>query len=110
MISAEEIIRKIVLDNVEDKQGVKATLLAVKVASGALPYTPDDYDLPNLLDKMVRAGEIVEIEYILPSMPERIKSFLLPAGTKIRSLRGGGVVFMFTPDGMLSHVESVPPV
>lgn len=40
-------------------------------------------NLMNLLDQMVAAGRIVEVEYVVPSMDYRIKSLYFPAGTTV---------------------------
>ena len=37
----------------------------------------------DILNEAIRIGAILEIEYTLPFLSFRIKSFLLPAGTKI---------------------------
>ena len=69
----------IILDLVTSKQGCKATELAVEIATKA------DIDLVQTL---VTEGRLVEIEYVLPNMPYRIKSFLLPKDTQIRVCNG----------------------
>lgn len=43
----------------------------------------DGFNVIDLIDEMVKAGDLVEVEYILPTMNYRVKSFLLPKGTKI---------------------------
>lgn len=45
-------------------------------------------DLPVLIDQMVKDRELVEVEYIVPCMSYRIKSFYLPAGSEIVSVKG----------------------
>jgi len=42
------------------------------------------FDIPELLNEMVKEGQIMEIEYVLPEMNWRVKSFYLPAGTEAR--------------------------
>lgn len=44
-----------------------------------------EFDI-DIIDEMVSAGELVEIEYVLPTMNYRVKSFLLPAGTEVRKV------------------------
>lgn len=45
-------------------------------------------DIPELLEELVRENKLVEIEYILPQWNNTVKSFFLPVGTEIRSIRG----------------------
>jgi hypothetical protein len=66
--------------------GCKATELAAREEM-AHWHDESDRSLPDVLEEMVRAGELVEVEYVLPNHPERTKSFLLPKGTEVR-LRG----------------------
>ena len=72
----ERLVEKIV-----GLQGIKATAL---VSIPEIAVDLQEFDIPDLLDELVGEGKILEIEYNLPEMPERIKSFYLPAGTKVR--------------------------
>lgn len=40
-------------------------------------------DITNLLEEMVEEGLIMEVQYVLPHLPNRIKSFYLPKGTEV---------------------------
>ena len=53
------------------------------VQPGIKPIDIQPSDLPMLLEEMVSEGHIREIEYILPQMDYRTKSFYLPAGTEV---------------------------
>lgn len=44
-----------------------------------------------LLEELVAEGELVEIEYCSPEHPYRIKSFYLPKGSKVVTIRYGTV-------------------
>jgi len=82
MSEQEEIRRRVkneIVSIVESLQGCKATRLAMDAAR--LPDCPDDF--PTLLQELINSGEVVEVEYTLPNMPYRIKSFLLPKGTSV---------------------------
>ena len=70
---------KLVCQVVEEKQGCKATELAadVRIATAGR-------DLPEAIERLVEKGELLEIEYVLPTLNFRIKSFLLPKGTEIK--------------------------
>jgi len=80
--------KTLVLSKVEEIQGCKATVLAVTIASTSeqmeslLPYP-----LPELIEELIEEGRLIEIEYALPTMSYRIKSFLLPEGSLVR-IRG----------------------
>jgi len=75
----EEEQKNLILNLVISKQGCKATELAVEIAGKA------DFEL---ISKLVIERRLVEIEYILPYMPYRIKSFLLPKNTQTRIWNG----------------------
>lgn len=74
----ETKLTAIILQGVSN--GVKATELAAQVASHTLIDT-DQYML--LVQKLIDDGEIVEVEYVLPEMAYRAKSFYLPKGAKV---------------------------
>ena len=44
------------------------------------------YDVTILLDALVTNGEIIEIEYTVPTMNYRVKSMYFPAGSEITIL------------------------
>lgn len=64
---------------------IKATELAVLVASSEEGSRINRADhISDVIDQLVWAGEIIEVEYVLPHMNYRCKSMLFPAGTKVR--------------------------
>lgn len=73
-----EIVEKIV----NNRNGIKATELA------ALSDVRDVKDLVQTIECLVQNGRIVEVEYVLPNISYRIKSFLLPKGTQIQTRTG----------------------
>ena len=80
--AAKALVKQVV----KEKQGCKAvelvTFVAMEMAKS--PSTSDiDVDLPELIETMTKEGELVEVEYVLPNMDYRVKSFLLPKGTEI---------------------------
>jgi hypothetical protein len=86
-------IKQAIKEIVESVQGLKATELAAKEELNVLLKEKEtvagvecEFDLPELLEEMVVEGMILEVEYVLPSLPH-MKSFYLPAGTRINSLR-----------------------
>ena len=58
---------------------IKVMSLIPKMAE----YLKSGGDLLGTIDKMVDSGELVEVNYILPTMSYREKSILFPKGTKI---------------------------
>lgn len=69
--------------------GIKNTdiVLELSLYCAAFPEL-SKMDIPELLEELVQENRLVEIEYVLPSMEYRIKSFYLPAGTEITNVRG----------------------
>lgn len=70
--------KSLIVSTIVERQGLKATELASVpdlVLSG--------WEVPELVDELVRDGQLVEVEYVLPYMDWRVKSFLLPPGTKV---------------------------
>lgn len=67
------MIKEKILEAVTHMQGCKALTLIAEVRGA----------LPELITELIDSGDLREIEYILPTMPYRIKSFLLPKGTDI---------------------------
>lgn len=64
--------------------GIKATALAAEpdIAIGL-----QEFNIPELLDELVQEKRLIEIEYALPDMDWRLKSFYLPVGTTV-SIKG----------------------
>lgn len=77
-------------------QGVKSTTLMAHLEVHDLPENPQER-----IDQLVESGHLVEIEYILPAttnpmVSDRVKSFLLPAGTRIK-VKGAVEGMVLTP-------------
>lgn len=98
-------LRSAIIRCVSGAQGIKSTALVAEVATFIGGHAVDS-DLCKMLDTLIAEGDIIEIEYTLPELEYRVKSFLLPKGSKIRSLQNGDASFMFTPDGTPSHVDN----
>jgi len=64
---------------VYDLQGCKATVLVTELA-----VDNPKIDWPSILQEAIRDKQVVEVEYILPELNYRIKSFILPKGTEVR--------------------------
>lgn len=68
--------KQVLVDKIVGLQGLKATELATEVA-----VELQEFDVPKLLDELVAEKRIIEIQYTLPDMNWRHKSFYFPAGT-----------------------------
>ena len=71
-------VKNLIVQMVTDLQGVKATKLAAELIPVWL-----EYDAPELFEELVEEGQLVEIEYVLPEMNFRCKSFYFPKVTKV---------------------------
>lgn len=78
-MTTEEVKDRLV-EEIVSAQGIKGPHLAA--AEDILSM--EDFDFPQVLDELVAEGRVVEVEYVLPTMSYRAKSFFLPAGTKVR--------------------------
>jgi len=96
--------REFVTEKVEG--GIKATALVadiqVAMCEGRLPNV-SGFDILCFIDQLVSEGEIVEVEYILPSMNFRIKSLYLPKGAEVRVNSSGRAI-------LCKHANECPAV
>ena len=77
-----EEFKQMIVDTVTQKQGCKATeLMGERAVVQAM--LDANSDTITAIEDLVKSGELVEIEYILPTIPYRIKSFLLPRGSSV---------------------------
>jgi hypothetical protein len=72
-----------IVTTIESLQGCKSTQLA---AESNLINVFSNFDLVSLIDEMIKEELLVEIEYVLPNMDWRCKSFLLPAKSQVRTI------------------------
>ncbi len=73
-------MRKIILDKVNNSTGIKAVELVVAVQTEVKSeFQHDEY--VKTIEELVSSKEIVELDYILPSMNYRVKSLYFPKGT-----------------------------
>jgi hypothetical protein len=79
MNNYEEIITRIV----NSSQGIKGVDLSLKVMEEINPHKFSIEEYNKALDELTKTNQILEIEYILPQMDYRIKSFFLPSGTEL---------------------------
>lgn len=86
MIAAD--IKSKILDIVSDKPGIKGVDLTLDVLQLLLEHEnncddPKSELAVGLINELVLQGEIVEVEYVLPTMTYRIKSLYFPKGTEV---------------------------
>lgn len=74
--------KEAILNIINTRQGVKSVNLALDVMSLTNPISFDDIPYQKELAELVKSGEIIELEYILPDMDYRVKSIYFPKGTK----------------------------
>jgi hypothetical protein len=74
----EELQLDLVEEFVNSKHGIKG----IEIASEPQIVLLVD-DLPQLLNKLVAANRIVELEYVTPDMNYRTKSIYFPKGTEL---------------------------
>jgi len=43
------------------------------------------FDLVEIIEEMIKENELIEIEYTIPQLDYRVKSFYLPKGSKLES-------------------------
>lgn len=85
IVTAQEV-KDLMCQLVYDSLGMKATELVTKLAislSESKSTINEDIDVIALLKEIVDSRELVEVEYVLPNMEHRIKSFLLPKGSSV---------------------------
>lgn len=70
-----------VVQIVEAAQGIKGAELSARLATEFLDLQGEE--ILQHIFHMIENGELVEIEYELPAMRYRTKSFILPRGTTI---------------------------
>lgn len=88
MITKEELKNKIV-EVITEVQGCKATELVTKSQFGLdMIQGLEVHDLPTLLAELLHERRLVEVEYVLPQLNFRAKSFLLPAGVEVKINKG----------------------
>ena len=83
-------VKDLILHFVGLNGAIKATDLAFQVTEAwcSQPNVPQRIDFVAVLEQLVKDGEVVEVEYVLPSQPHRIKTVIFPKGTEITYPKG----------------------
>lgn len=74
-----------VVEIVKENPGIKSTELAAKLTIKKCENNlkVEGSEIVKAIDDAAKEGLIIEMEYILPSTPYRIKSIYFPADTKL---------------------------
>lgn len=74
-----------VVEIVKENPGIKSTELATKLTIKKCENSlkVEGHEIVKAIDEAVTEGLILEIEYVLPSMPYRITSVYFPTNTKL---------------------------
>ncbi len=77
-------LKVFIVKKVTEANGIKGTQLVADIAiEPGIRECLGTHEIPDLLDELVSEGSIVEIEFIVPRMTYKIKSFYLPKGSEI---------------------------
>ena len=81
----KEALSETVVRLVREIGGVKISELAAAMTDYAA-HQGSDVETEQIIDAItvaIKAGDIIEIAYVLPNLESRVELFLLPKGTKI---------------------------
>jgi len=79
--TSKVFIKDTILQIVNEKQGIKAVELVLKVMDIVNPARFNLEEYNEGLTQLIHNREIIELEYILPNMENRVKSIYFPKGT-----------------------------
>jgi len=77
-------IQETIIKIVNESPAIKGVDLVVEVMQEIPISERQNADVPGEIEKLVKLGKIIEIEYILPTENDRIKTIYFPLGTSIR--------------------------
>lgn len=73
----------IITDTVAELQGCKATTLIAKLGKEHPELFTSGLDIIAIVEELAKKHRLREVEYILPGLSYKVKSFFLPAETEI---------------------------
>ena len=79
------MIKDLIKKTVNENQGIKATELAISVTT-VLFEEKQEWTLDQFfkaMEELAHEKEIVEVNYVLPTMDYKVKSIYFPKGTKV---------------------------
>lgn len=80
---SKEEVKQLLADHLRGKQGLKGVELASQAA-----HILGKESFHEVIEELIVEGKVVEIEYSVPSIPYRLKSFFLPEGSVVHRVRG----------------------
>lgn len=100
---------QLIIELVSNKPGIKGTELVTEVVSAyykseLVSPTGSDETTIESINHLVKKGELVEVEYVLPTMTYRVKSLYFPKGTEILP-RTSAAVDYATDEGTAGSVK-----
>ena len=80
--------KDVILEIVNERQGDKGTVIAAACAKRFIKEQMKVEDFPALLDELVQAKQLLEVEYRLPphcgqNLSYKVKSFYLPSNSQV---------------------------
>lgn len=79
--------KNLACDILAGRQGLKATELVADERIAEFNAT-HEIDVATALEELVAEKRVLEIEYTVPNLPERLKSFYLPMGSIVTRIAG----------------------
>lgn len=78
---AETSLKDAIINLVEVSSGLKGTDLVIKLMdiTGPTQFSHDMF--LRVIGKLIKEGEVIELEYVLPHMDYRVKSIFFPKKT-----------------------------
>ena len=88
-------IEEAIISSITLNQGMKETALVadLEVLSYFVELDLRFSLLLEVVDALIREEKILCIEYVLPNLPDRVKTFLFPPGTKL-GIPPGSTVYL----------------
>jgi len=77
-------IQETIIKIVNESPAIKGVGLVVEVMQEIPISERAKADVPEEIEKLVKLGKVIEIEYALPTENDRIKTIYFPSGTSIR--------------------------
>lgn len=75
-------LREELLHLINTNTGINGVNLVLRVMGKLGPTSFEHETFQEIIEELVKEGEVTELEYILPQMDYRMKSMYFPKGTK----------------------------
>lgn len=84
---SRELAKQQIANYLRGKQGIKGVELASD-PNVVYALAQENESFHDVTEELVLENKVVEIEYSVPSIPYRLKSFFLPEGSVVHRIRG----------------------